>query len=185
MTAVIDGTGTSTFPAVDGVTMLEGGVAMPRMVLATAQNTTSGTAIDFTGIPSWAKRITVMFNGVSLNGTQSTLIQIGSGNVDTTGYSSAGTSVTNATAATTSSTSGLIVNTIGIAAQSATGHAVLTLLSGNTWVMSSVTADGTPSSRTCYSAGSKSLSGALDRLRLTNTGSDTFDAGSVNIMYEG
>ena len=71
------------------------------IVSGTAQNSTSGTAIDFTGIPSWVKRITVMFNGVSTNGTSNLLLQIGAGSVTTSGYNSqawtANTINTNAT----------------------------------------------------------------------------------------
>ena len=45
---------------------------------------TSGTSIDFTGIPSFVKRITVMLNQVSLSGTSNVCIQLGtSGGVDT------------------------------------------------------------------------------------------------------
>jgi len=38
---------------------------------------------------------------------------------------------------------------------------------------------------TGYGAGTKTISGVLDRIRLTTVnGTDTFDAGSVNILYE-
>ena len=62
-----------------------------KLTLATAQNTTSGTAIDFTGIPSWAKQITIAFDGVSTTGVNGYLVQIGtSGGIETTGYASGG-----------------------------------------------------------------------------------------------
>jgi len=52
--------------------------------------TASGTSIDFTGIPSWVKRITVMFDGVSVSGTSRVMVQLGdSGGVETTGYTGA------------------------------------------------------------------------------------------------
>jgi hypothetical protein len=43
----------------------------------TAVASTSGTSIDFTSIPLWVKRITVMFAGVSTNGTSPFLVQLG------------------------------------------------------------------------------------------------------------
>lgn len=44
----------------------------------TAQNTTSGTTSDFTGIPSWAKKIIVMINGISTSAVSSTfMLQLG------------------------------------------------------------------------------------------------------------
>ena len=73
MTVTIDGSNLNTIGVVNS---------------KTAVATTSGTAIDFTGIPAGVKRITVMFNGVSTNGTSNYLLQLGSGSVQTTGYSS-------------------------------------------------------------------------------------------------
>lgn len=183
MTAVIDGTGTSTFPAVDGVTMLEGGVAMPRMVLATAQNTTSGTSIDFTGIPSWVKRITVMFNGVSTNGTSNLQIQLGdSGGVETSGYLSGASNF----AAYSSSTSGLLSTHNNSAAAVWGGFIQISLFESNTWVSKGNLNDSSAGAQVISSAGSKSTSATLDRIRITTVnGTDTFDAGSVNILYEG
>lgn len=159
------------------------------LTLGTAQNTTSGTAIDFTGIPSWAKRITVMLSGVSTNGTSPPQLQVGSGSVQTSGYSN-GNSVIGAAAVVSSN----FTNAFGIgvnlsnwsAANVASGALVLTLVNAatNTWVCHGVI--GLSSAATTYiTGGSVSLSGALDRLRLsTFNGTDAFDAGSVNILYE-
>ena len=69
--------------AYNGLTSPLGGSVI---VSGTSQASTSGTSIDFTSIPSWVKRVTVMFNGVSSNGASQKLIQIGSGSVTTTGY---------------------------------------------------------------------------------------------------
>jgi len=66
-------------------------VARP-LTLGTAVNTTSGTSIDLTSIPSWVKRITVMLNGVSTNGASIPQIQLGAGSVDTTGYNATASS---------------------------------------------------------------------------------------------
>ena len=151
----------------------------------TAQNTTSGTSIDFTGIPSWAKRITVMFNGVSTNGTSNLLVQIGSSSIITSGYYSQSNSFAGAGAASysgVSSTAGFIVFDT-VAAYSLMGTMILHNVSGNNWV-SNHTIGGSDNR---FGGGtSPTLSGTLDRLRLTTvSGTDTFDAGSVNIMYEG
>lgn len=160
-------------------------IAAPSNIIksGTAVASTSGTAIDFTSIPSWAKRITVMFQGVSTSGTSIPLIQIGdSGGIETTGYVSSGTSA-GTSVGTSSSTAGFIIYS-ATAASISSGHYVLTLFDGNTWVGSGVFKNTT--AVTCYGAGDKTLSGTLDRLRITTTnGTDTFDAGSINILYEG
>lgn len=151
---------------------------------ATSQATTSGTSIDFTGIPSWVKKITVMFSGVSLNGTANYLIQIGSGSVETTGYTSTSIITTNASSsAGTSSTSGFLMYGAN-AASVVTGHMRLTLVGSNLWVSSH---SGLTNTTTIIGgAGNKTASSTIDRIRITTTnGTDTFDAGSINIHYEG
>jgi hypothetical protein len=148
----------------------------------TAVASTSGTSIDFTGIPSWVKRVTVMFNGVSTNGSSRQQIQIGtSGGIQTTGYTSG--AFTNGASA--SSTTGYLITWRADPAQTIIGALVLTLIDSatNTWVAQgdalTVASDGSSL------AGVKTLSGVLDRVRLTTVnGTDTFDAGSINILYE-
>jgi len=154
---------------------------------ATAQASTSGTSIDFTSIPSWVKRITVMFNGVSLSGISDIQIQLGvSGTPETTGYTT-NYSRSNSTAIATSTgiTDGFTVTGgIGIAANLLYGPFVLSLLGSNTWVGSGVFY----SAGTSYivnSSGAKTLAGTLNMIRLKSlNGTDTFDAGSINILYE-
>lgn len=150
----------------------------------TAQATTSGTAIDFTGIPSWVKRITVMFNGVSTNGTSNPLVQIGAGSVATSGYTS--TSVTvNSSSSTAggSSTSGFIIFS-GVSTSLLSGQLVIASFGSNIWTCSFTLKQLT--TNVLFGGGDVTLSGTLDRLRLTTVnGTDTFDAGSVNILYEG
>ena len=152
----------------------------------TAVASTSGTSIDFTSIPSWVKRITVMLNGVSTSGTSYWLVQIGAGSVTTSGYASqsgyaGGTNV----AGGASSTAGFIIPS-GNSVNLVSGHTVLTLLGGNLWVASVCL--GQNSSTAMYGivgGGSVTLSGTLDRVRITTVnGTDTFDAGSINILYE-
>lgn len=151
----------------------------------TAQATTSGTAIDFTGIPAGVKRITVIFNQVSLSATSHLLVQIGSGSVSTTGYISSSGEVSATTPNTTSgitSTAGFPVY-LGVAASSAFGIMTLAFAgSGNTWVSSHAVGKSTASAN---GGGAIVLGGVLDRLRLTSvSGTDTFDFGTVNIFWE-
>jgi hypothetical protein len=154
-----------------------------ELTLATTQATTSGTSIDFTSIPSWVKRITVMLNGVSTNGTSDLIVQIGSGSIDTSGYSSA----TMRVSASATFTTGFGITGGANSASVILGGAVQLLTIGsNIWVASGAT--GSSSAGTSYPIGGykSALSGTLDRLRLTTVGgTDAFDAGSVNIMYEG
>ena len=152
------------------------------LTLATAVATTSGTVVDFTGIPSTVKRITVMFSGVSTNGTSFIQIQIGSTTFTTTGYASqfwGGT--TNSGVMTT----GFGIFSLVGAANSFTGSVVLTNITGNTWVSNGNLIYANTASVGWSSAGSLALGGTLDRVRITTVnGTDTFDAGSINIMYE-
>lgn len=150
----------------------------------TAVASTSGTSIDFTGLPSTAKRITVMFSGVSTSGTSIVQIQIGtSGGVQTTGYSS-GAWIANTSNG--NSTSAFLTSNGGDAAYIRDGMAFLTLLNNATglWTFNSVFS-GSTSGINSIGGGSKTLSGTLDRIRITTAnGTDTFDAGSINILYE-
>ena len=152
-----------------------------KIVSGTAQNSTSGTSIDFTGIPSWVKRVTVMFNGVSTNGTSVPLAQIGAGSVTTSGYSAFSSTIA-ATVASTSNTSGFPIFS-NLAANLIRGTLTFANVSSNNWVAAGVlsSSDGA----TITVAGSIALSGTLDRVRITTlNGTDTFDAGSINIIYE-
>lgn len=152
------------------------------ITLDTAKASTSGTDVLFSSIPAGTKRITIMLDGVSKNSTAGILVQIGaSGGIESSGYVSA---CSRTTAVATSSIGFAIIDAM-IAANTINGAITLTLLkaSTNTWVSSSNIA---LSGSSCASgAGAKSLSGTLDRLRLVATnGTDTFDAGTVNIAYE-
>ena len=148
----------------------------------TAQASTSGTSIDFTGIPSWVKRITVMLNGVSTNGTSNWLVQVGAGSIVTTGYNS-GSSYTAGSSGSASSTAGMII-AVSAATHIPSGHMVFTALGSNTWVQSA-TLGSNANSYTFSSGGTVTLSGTLDRVRITTVnGTDAFDAGSINILYE-
>jgi hypothetical protein len=164
---------------------IEGGT----VISGTAVASTSGTSIDFTSIPSWVKRITVMFNGVSWNNTVGPLIQLGdSGGVETTGYSSiAGSSSTTSGAGAATQTSGFGFQSGWDSGVLFSGSTVFSLLdaSTNTWVGQGILyADSSTTDYAVSMAGVKSLSATLDRVRITSTAAITFDAGSINILYE-
>jgi hypothetical protein len=158
------------------------------LVQGTAVASTSGTSIDFTSIPSWVKRVTVNFQGVSTNSTSNLLLQIGSGSISNTGYESSSFS-TNSTNA--GSSAGYILTGFVAAASLYSGSAVINLVNSatNMWVVSSILGQGnSPSSQggLSFGGGYKATSGTLDRIRITTVnGTDTFDAGTVNIQYEG
>lgn len=186
---------THTLPAVSGTVVTTGSSAVvtPAMLSQpltrmTAQNSTSGTFIDFTGIPSWVRRITLMASGVSVTGTSSLLFQLGTASgIENTGYS-ATTVITGSSTANFISTAGfpMFINT---AAWNLQGSIVFTNLTGNIWVASGIMTYGNSatggSSWISYSAGDKTLAAVLDRVRITTVnGTDAFDAGSINVLYE-
>ena len=149
-------------------------------VAGTAVASTSGTSIDFTSIPSWVKRITVMLNGVSTSGSSAYLVQIGAGSVTTSGYS--GSSAYGTTATTYSA--GFIISSAQSASTLQSGVVTLTLLGSNTWVQNAIIGLSNASTPT-VGGGVLALGGVLDRVRITTVnGTDTFDAGSINILYE-
>jgi hypothetical protein len=180
--------GTLTLPAGTGTVAVNG--LSSNIASATAQASTSGTSIDFTGIPSWVKRITVMFSGVSTNGASIIQIQIGtSGGVQATGYAGAGGLIFagfSAYASNFTTGFGTTQTGQGGAGQILSGSATLCLLnsSNGTWVANGIFAreDATGIQ---FTGGTKTLSGTLDRVRITTVnGTDTFDAGTINILYE-
>ena len=156
-----------------------------RMVLETVKSAT-GTSVDFTGIPSWVKKITVMMNGVSTNGTSGVRIQLGdSGGPETSGYSggSVRTAVSSLSGGTISS--GFDTGGFAVSTETQNGQFIISLFesSTNTWACSGSTG---MANITNTIAGIKALSDTLTQVRITTVnGTDTFDAGSINILYEG
>ena len=153
---------------------------------ATAQASTSGTSIDFTGIPSWVKRITVMFNGVSTNGTSGIRFQLMVGGVAvTTNYNSASYTITNAVAAGVTAVTNGFSLTLASASSVNHGQIVLCQLSSNAWTGTGSFFDSLATERIAVTTGRAFSVGTVDGIRVTtNGGTDTFDAGSINIMYE-
>ena len=182
---VLAADGSTTITTLTGTTItgtsVRGGITSGTVVAST-----SGTSIDFTSIPSYVKRITVMFDGVSTNGSSHLRIQIGSGSIGATGYASTnGTIGAVSVGGATGGTAGWDIITSSSSATAA-GSATLAHLGSNIWVFNSLTSLLT-STNTNISAGNKTaLSGTLDRVRITTVnGTDTFDAGSINILMEG
>lgn len=152
----------------------------------TAVASTSSTSIDFTSIPAGVRRITVMFNGVSTSGTSYKLIQLGdSGGVETTSYFSLASYTTTASASDSEqSSAGFIINA-NTAADLLYGAVVFTLVSGTTWVAQGSIAVDAAVDYLVNMSGGKTLSDTLTQVRITTVnGTDTFDAGSINILYE-
>lgn len=147
-----------------------------------SQATTSGTSKDFTGIPAGVKRITVTYDGVSLSGAASNLVQLGAGSVQTTGYTANGVGLgmsSNSFGTTYTAGFGIVEDT---AARLLRATMTIVRHSGNAWVSSHV---GIAASEARLGGGSVTLSGELDRVRITTSnGTDTFDAGSVNVHWE-
>ena len=192
----VAGNQTFTLPGTGGVLVTAGGtqtltnktVQGGAITSGTSVASTSGTSIDFTGIPSWVKKITVMFNGVSTNGASKPRIQLGtSGGVTTTGYAGSNSAIASASASSANSTGGFDFNT------QQTGNAILNGISTiavlnsstNVWSFLGVFSDSA-ATYTSITGGAVTLSGTLDRVRITTVnGTDTFDAGSINILWEG
>jgi hypothetical protein len=177
----VDGSGnvvvTGTISASGGVS---GGIRSGTAVSA------SGTSIDFTSLPTGIKRITVMFNATSLNATGAIIVQVGSGSFTTSGYAGAYGYYQNAGA----SSSAVLTTGFGAyapaqtAAEVQVGVMVITNLSGNTWISAM---NGTNSNTGVGYTGSGTVTfgGVLDRVRITTVaGTSSFDAGTINILFE-
>jgi hypothetical protein len=148
----------------------------------TTKATTSGTEVDFTGIPAWVKRITLMLSGVSTSGTANLRIQLGdAGGVENSGYLGASTALSSA-ASTQNFTAGVDFLT-NSAANVVHGTVLFEYMGANLWTITGTLGHSNGAFMT-IAAGTKTLSATLDRIRLTTAGADTFDAGSANILYE-
>jgi hypothetical protein len=173
----VAGSNTQTLVATTGT--------LAPIVSGTAITLTNQTAPEFTSIPSWAKRITVMLVGVSTNSTGAVLIQVGSGSYSTSNYLSSCGAI-NAGTGQAGSTSGLVLTTSSLgAANNFSGAITLSLVNSNQWVSSGNAQYNTSTGAIFMTAGyTPALSGALDRIRLYIDGTQQFDAGTFNIIYE-
>jgi hypothetical protein len=157
------------------------------LTLGTSQSSTSGTSIDFTGIPSWVNRVTITLLGVSRSGSSRKTIQLGtSSGFVTSGYLGSMAEIAGSgVAGTALSGSGLAIRR-DVAQDVMHGTATWHKTTGNTWIgnlMVGFSVGGT--NAMCYASGSIALASALTQVRITTeNGTDTFDAGLINIMYE-
>jgi hypothetical protein len=185
----IDASQVVTIPGnltVSGTLTASGGVS--GSIASGTSVSASGTSVDFTSLPTGVKRITIMFNGISTNGSSNILVQLGdSGGVENTSYIaisaySGGTNL----AAGTNATTGFAVNVGASSATTFYGSMTLCLQTGTTWVASHTFGIAQGAAYfSVHGGGTKALSATLDRVRITTVnGTDTFDAGSINIFYE-
>lgn len=174
---------TQTLPAGTGTVVVSG---INSAITAASAQTASSTSVDFTSIPSWVKRITVMFQGVSTNGTSPIQIQLGTGSTPTyttSGYLGSVDTWGNAVAATTRTT-GLGIERLSAATYVRHGLATIININSNAWSMNSLIGLS-DSGIMSVGAGSISLAAALTAVRITTVnGTDQFDAGTINILYE-
>jgi hypothetical protein len=179
-TTLTAGSGVSITNGAGSISIAATGSGITR---GTAVTTTSGTSVTYSSIPSTVKRITMMFNGVQTSGTSYYLMQIGSGSTTSSGYFSTSGQTVGGSTNTVNSTAGFIIF-INNSAATSSGMMVLTNITGNVWVVNGILNPFT--NNIVYSSGnSPSLSGTLDRVVFTTVnGTDTFTAGTINILYE-
>lgn len=154
-----------------------------KITLAAEQASTSGTAITFGSIPAGVKKITVMLNGVSTNGTSAYLIRLGdAGGLEATGY--VGTCSTEAGAMTTYDT-GFMIASAPQAAATYTGVFTLYLQDAANFTWNGMGMLARSAAANLFtSTGSYALSAELTQLAITSVTPDTFDAGAISIQYE-
>jgi hypothetical protein len=149
-----------------------------------SSTTASGNIVEFTGVPSWVRKIIVAIANASTTSQGSYDLQLGhSGGYETTGYTGISTAITgtnqssNATLSSSFSAGG---QTNG--SQTRRGSFELVNVSGNIWQCGGIFST-TPDNHLRIFSGHKTLSGTLDRVRVILGSSDTFDAGNISIMY--
>lgn len=177
---------TLTSPTIGGTPVMNASV----LTLGTAVASTSGTSIDFTSIPSWVKRIIVMFNAVSLSGNSTFRIQLGTGatpTYTTSGYVTFGVTFSASGLGAGTDTGGFPIGQNQTAAGVTTygGNCMITNITGNTWSYIAMCGGSSTTNGGLLGGGSVPLGAVLTAVRVTTiNGTDTFDAGSINIQYE-
>ena len=148
----------------------------------------SGAIIEFTGIPSWVKRITIILNDVSVNGSANLDLQIGSGSYAESGYDTLCAYLGGAGSSVVAFSGGFGIIVSGNGAQRCSGRYTLDLVGGNKYIGSGVfhLHQVAVAQYMLHGAGSSpTLAGPIDRVRINVIGGAIpFDAGSINIMYE-
>jgi len=174
MSTVIDGSASVTIN--NGAIL---GITSGTVVTLTTQ-----ASVDFTALPSWVKRVTISFNGVSLSNVACILVQLGTGSTTftTSGYVGGGARLGASSVSAGSFTTGFGFNNVTAAALLG-GNMTITNVTGNTWAASGICGENS-GEFICMTGGSIALAAALTAVRITSNASDTFDAGSINILYE-
>jgi hypothetical protein len=178
----------ATLTAGTGVTVTNGAgsisISLTNPLTHSTTVSASTTVVDFTGLPSGIKQITVLLNGVSTNGTSPLQIQIGtSGGFVTTGYSGA-TDLFFSSPGGVLRTTGFGLGNASLAAYTFVTVTTITSMGGNVWVGGTYGVT-TNTATTVLGNGAVTLGGTLDRVRITTVGGvNTFDAGTINILYQ-
>jgi len=186
------GTGSATQPYVDlttgqtiaGVKTFSSQPVLPQKITLDTAKALSGSSSTFTGIPSWVNRITVSFIGVSTNGVINVYLQLGStaGGIAATGYGGSTSALVNAGAVSVVTPSNYAaIGAYGLASASFSGIAVISRISSTSWSIAS-TVGHYANNAISTGAYAVDIANVLDRIQLATT--DTFDAGSWNILYE-
>lgn len=155
-------------------------------IVSSAVTTATGTFVDISGVPSWARRLTVIFDSVSGSGTSNFQIQIGAGSPETTGYVASAMSATNAASTSTVlATTGFIITDNLANTEVLSGLVSIVRTGTNIWVCSGTLATSAPVAEVKLFSGRKTVTGTLDRIRLTTVnGTDTFDSGTITLLWE-
>jgi len=157
------------------------------LTLATAQASTTSNPVSFNDIPSWVKRITIMFAGVSTDGAGDIEVVLGTGSSGTpvyvsSGYSGGGNRFSSTGTSGKTWTSGFLILT-NAADNSVSGHMTLTKLTGNYWVASS-SFGSSLGNFSFVSGGFVNVAAALTQVRIKTTAGNSFDTGTLNIIYD-
>ena len=146
------------------------------LTLGTPQTATGQTSITFTGIPSTARRISVLFHGVTNNATV-IFIRIGNGSVLTSGYTSicsygGGAGNTSSSGFNMNSSSGSNVN------NAYSGAVMIYCVSGFNYAANSAFCGYISEVMNGYIT----TSNYIDRVNISS--SSAFNSGTINISYE-
>ena len=158
-----------------------------QIQLGTAVTLTNQTAVDFTSIPAWAKRVTLLFSGLSTNSSSVPILRMGhAGGIETAGYVQGASTLTNAVISSNSASNEgfYLLGSAPTAATILNGKVTLERFTATAWIATVITGLSNAAGTTIL-GGAKNLANTLTQVRLTTVnGTDQFDAGNVNISWE-
>ena len=181
-----EATGTNTAISIDST-----GFASGLMVNAGRQSLASANGYIWTGIPSTARKIIVVYRLFFTQASvqdKTTLLRIGDGSIVTSGYESVSAFFSGSGLGTEDDTTGFFTYYWGTGTQNQIGKYELTYLHGNGWICSGqamTTEVGSSATNTVIEhTGYKALSGALDRVEIKiKDGTTTYNANSEAVLY--